>query len=118
MEPVRDRSSALLFEKAAIESLFGAGRFRFETIEDFFVEEHFRALGHRAFFHDVIDSIQYRVGGDLSFAEPIQGFHFFCKPFHRGRQTGALLLQVLGSANAARCPEGGPLRHRDCGRWP
>ena len=86
----------VLFEKAAIESLFGAGRFGFETIEHFFVEEHFRALGHRAFFHNVIDSIQYRVGGDLSFAEPIQGFHFFCKPFDRGRQTGALLLQVLG----------------------
>ena len=70
------------FEEAAIETLFGAGRFRFQPIEHLFVEKHLGAFGHRTFFDDVIDTVQHGVGRDFPFAEPVQGLDLFCKALH------------------------------------
>ena len=99
-------------QKTAIEALFGAWRLRFQTVEYFLIEQHLGAFGHRTFFDDVVDSVQHRVGGDFPFAKPIEGLYFFCEPFHRGRQTGPLLVEIFGFQ------AGGQPHHRDCDRWP
>lgn len=82
-------------EEAAIEALFGAGRFGFQTVEHFLIEQHLGAFGHRTFFDDIVDSIQHRVSGDFSFAEPIQRLHFFREALDRGRQTRPLLIEIF-----------------------
>ncbi len=86
---------ALFLQKTPVEVLFGAGGFRFQSVQHFLVQEGARAFGHGTFIHDVIDPIQDAVGGEFSFRQPIERFHFFGKSFDRCGERGALLFEIV-----------------------
>lgn len=83
---------ALFVEEAAIEGLLRAGRFRFEPVQYFFVEQCPGAFRHRAFFDDVVDPVQDRVGGQFALRQAKERLHFLGEPVQGCRQVGGLLV--------------------------
>ena len=73
---------ALFLEKTPVEGLLRPRGLGLQAIQDFLVLEHLGSLGHGAFFNDVIDSVQDRIGCKLSFREPVEGLHLLGKPCH------------------------------------
>jgi len=92
---LRHRALALPFEKSPIEVLFRAWRFRFQPVQHLLIQQCTSSLSHGTFIHDVRDSIEDAVGGEFPFRQPIERFHLFRKPFNRGGECGALLVQIV-----------------------